>query len=143
VFGPRQDPKGGYAAVIPKWVSSLVNGEPCFINGDGSITRDFCPIANVVQANLLAAISRTVATHSGRFYNVALGSRTTLNELYALVAVKMGVNDRPPIYLPPRAGDILHSEASIARIRCDLGFEPTETVEDGLVETVRWYARRA
>lgn len=143
VFGPRQDPNGGYAAVIPKWVSSLVNGQPCFINGDGSITRDFCPIQNVVQANLLAATAPNGAAHSGEVYNVALGSRTTLTELYDLIAAKMGIKDKSPLYLAPRPGDILHSEASIAKIQCDLGFEPAVSVDDGLVETVRWYARNA
>ena len=139
VFGPRQNPKGGYAAVIPKWISSLVDSEPCHINGDGTITRDFCHIDNIVQANILAATAENPRAF-GQVYNVALGSRTTLTELYDLIAAKLGVADTPPVYLPPRPGDILHSEASIARICCDLGFEPTVTVDDGLTETVRWYA---
>ena len=139
VFGPRQNPKGGYAAVIPKWISSLVDNEPCHINGDGTITRDFCHIDNIVQANILAATVENPRAY-GQVYNVALGSRTTLTELYDLIAGKLAIADIPPVYLPPRPGDILHSEASIARIRCDLGFEPTVTADDGLTETVRWYA---
>ena len=139
VFGPRQNPKGGYAAVIPRWISSLVAGEPCCINGDGTITRDFCHIDNIVQANILAATTVNTAA-LGQVYNVALGSRTTLTQLYGLIACKLGIVDRPPIYLPQRVGDILHSEASIAKIRCDLGFDPAVSVDDGLTETVRWYA---
>ena len=139
VFGPRQNPKGGYAAVIPKWIGALVGGEPCAINGDGTITRDFCHVDNVVQANLLAATTDN-ARAFGKVYNVALGARTTLNELYDLIAGKLGKSATRPLYLPPRAGDILHSEACIAKIRCDLGYEPTVTVDEGLTETTRWYA---
>ena len=139
VFGPRQNPKGGYAAVIPKWISSLVEGEPCCINGDGTITRDFCHIDNIVQANLLAATTEN-AQAFGQVYNVALGARTTLTELYTLIAAKLGISDKPPVYLPDRPGDILHSEASIRKIQAELGFEPTVTVNDGLTETVCWYA---
>ena len=141
VFGPRQNPEGGYAAVIPKWISSLVKGEPCSINGDGTITRDFCHIDNIVQANLLAATTENRQAF-GQVYNVALGSRTTLTQLYFLIAGKLGIADKPPVYLPDRPGDILHSEASIRKIRSELGFEPTVSVEDGLSETVRWYARK-
>jgi len=138
VFGPRQNPEGGYAAVIPKWISALVDGDSCVINGDGTITRDFCHIDNIVQANILAATTGN-PTAFGSVYNVALGSRTTLTQLYMLIASKLSIADRPPVYLPQRPGDILHSEASIARIQADLGFEPTVTVDDGLTETVRWY----
>lgn len=138
VFGPRQNPEGGYAAVIPRWIGALVKGQPCTINGDGTITRDFCHVDNIVQANLLAATTANPGA-LGCVYNVALGARTTLNQLYTFIASKLNAADRPPVYLPQRPGDILHSEASIARIRADLGFEPTVTVDDGLTETVRWY----
>jgi UDP-N-acetylglucosamine 4-epimerase len=139
VFGPRQNPKGGYAAVIPKWISSLVDGEDCHINGDGTITRDFCHIDNIVQANILAAMTAN-ADALAKVYNVALGTRTTLTQLYYLIAGKLGVSGKAPVYLPQRPGDILHSEASIESIRCGLGFEPSVSVDDGLTETVRWYA---
>ena len=114
--------------------SSAVYGDD-----EGTITRDLCHIDNIVQANIRAATAENPRAF-GQVYNVALGSRTTLTELYDLIAAKLGVADTPPVYLPPRPGDILHSEASIARICCDLGFEPTVTVDDGLTETVRWYA---
>jgi len=138
VFGPRQNPNGGYAAVIPRWIASLVDGEPCFINGDGSITRDFCHVDNIVQANILAATTENRSAH-GQVYNVALGARTTLTELYDLIAAKLSVAT-PPVYLAPRPGDILHSEASIQKICRELGFDPKVSVQDGLTETVRWYA---
>lgn len=145
VFGPRQNPNGGYAAVIPRWISSLVKNEPCHINGDGSITRDFCHIENVVQANILAAATPNEAA-LGNVYNVALGTRTTLNELYAAIRGKFTepeIRALEPIYDPPRPGDIEHSTADISKIQNDLGYEPGVSVDDGLTETVQWYARRA
>lgn len=143
VFGPRQNPTGGYAAVIPQWITRCVQGEECVINGDGGITRDFCPVENVVQANLLAATTRT-RDASGAAFNVALGGSTTLADLYTLISGKVaqltGRPARPVRYGPPRPGDIIHSSADIAHIRTALAFEPVITVEAGLDETVRWYA---
>ena len=143
VFGPRQNPSGGYAAVIPQWISALLRGGECQIHGDGTITRDFCHIANVVQANLLAATTRN-RTACGQVFNVAFGGSTTLNELYALISAKLAAmgaaSERPVKYGPPRAGDILHSSADISKIRRELEFDPQVNVNAGLEETVRWYA---
>lgn len=143
VFGARQNPTGGYAAVIPQWISKCVRGEECVINGDGGITRDFCPVENVVQANVLAAMTRT-RDAAGAVFNVALGGSTTLADLYAMISERVaaltGRLAQPVRYGPPRPGDIIHSSADISRIRAALDFEPTVTVAAGLDETVRWYA---
>lgn len=142
VFGPRQNPEGGYAAVIPKWISALVAGKPCRINGDGSITRDFCHIANIAQANILAAV---IPNAKAEVYNVGLGDKTSLNELYSLIAARVArlvpaAASLKPIYDPPRPGDIEHSMASIAKITTALGYHPEVSVDQGLEETVKWYA---
>jgi UDP-N-acetylglucosamine/UDP-N-acetylgalactosamine 4-epimerase len=144
VFGPRQNPRGGYAAVIPQWIATLVEGGTCTVNGDGSQTRDFCHVGNVVQANLLAATS----DRAGAVYNVALGGSTTLLELHRmirehLVAINPGITPTLPHHGPPRPGDIWHSSAETAKIRAELGFEPAISVDEGLRETVRWYATQA
>jgi len=144
VFGPRQNPTGGYAAVIPQWISSLVAGRDCRINGDGTITRDFCHVSNVVQANILAA---TTANESvgGDVFNVALGGQTTLTQLFEMIAAKLaairpGMTAVKPLYGAPRPGDIIHSGADIAKIREAMGYEPEIGVDAGLEETVAWYA---
>ncbi len=146
VFGPRQNPTGGYAAVIPQWITALVRGGECVIHGDGGITRDFCHVANVVQANLLAATSRNRAA-LGEVFNVALGGSTTLAGLYESIAARVaavtGIPAKPVRYGPPRAGDIQHSAADIAAIRRGLDFDPEVGVDEGLEETVRWYAEQA
>ena len=146
IFGPRQNPSGGYAAVIPQWITALVRGGECVIHGDGAITRDFCPIANVVQANLLAATTRC-QTAPGEVFNVALGGSTTLDELYSLISAEIAALGcapaRPVQYGPPRAGDIQHSSADIGKIRRELGFEPVISVAQGLEETVRWCAAQS
>lgn len=144
VFGPRQNPRGGYAAVVPQWIATAIAGQDCTVNGDGLQTRDFCHVANVVQANLLAACVKDPAT-AGAVYNVALGGSTTLLDLHRMILEKVaglgGTKEiRPPRFGPPRAGDIRHSAADIAKARRELGFEPGMTVDDGLTETVRWYA---
>lgn len=144
VFGPRQNPAGGYAAVIPKWITSLVAGERCHINGDGSNTRDFCHIDNIVQANILAATTPNEKAFA-EVYNVGLGTRTSLNELYTAIRSKFSdekIRALEPEYGSPRSGDILHSTADISKIRRDLGFEPLVSVDDGLTETVEWYSSR-
>lgn len=146
IFGPRQNPTGGYAAVIPQWITTLVRGGECVINGDGAITRDFCHIANVVQANILAATTGS-ADAAGQVLNIALGGSTTLDHLYAIISAKLAaigaVASRPVKYGPPRAGDIIHSAADISKARRVLGFEPQVSVDAGLEETVRWYAAQA
>jgi UDP-N-acetylglucosamine/UDP-N-acetylgalactosamine 4-epimerase len=144
VFGRRQDPDGAYAAVIPKWVGSLLRGEPCRINGDGETSRDFCYIDNVVQANLLAATSAAEGA-TDEVYNVACGDRTTLNELFR--AIRDGLAElRPelaaaePVHGPFRPGDVRHSLADIGKIRQRLGFAPSHGVASGLGQALRWYA---
>jgi UDP-N-acetylglucosamine 4-epimerase len=143
VFGPRQNPAGGYAAVIPQWTMGLVRGRDCTINGDGGITRDFCHVSNVVQANLLAATTRQRSA-PGEVFNVAGGRSVTLSELYEsisqLVATATGEAVRPVKYGPPRPGDIQHSSADIGKIRNDLRFEASVGLDEGLAETVQWYA---
>ena len=141
VFGPRQNPKGGYAAVIPAWIVAQVAGEECLVNGDGEQTRDFCHVGNIVQANILAATTENAAC-AGQAYNIGLGGSTTLNELHRLIASKLdaSISRRPPRYGPARAGDIRHASADITKARRDLGFEPAVSVDTGLTETVHWYA---
>jgi len=143
VFGPRQDPNGAYAAVIPKWISALLHRETVFINGDGETSRDFCYIENVVQANLLAA----TATHPeavNRVYNIALGERTTLNQLYALLQAALGQSGeaaQKPVYRDFRAGDVRHSLADIGKARRFLGYEPSHRIAPGLDLAMAWYRR--
>lgn len=143
VFGKRQDPNGAYAAVIPKWISSFIKNEPVYINGDGKTSRDFCYIDNVVQANILAATFKDRASVN-QVYNIAVGDRTTLNELYAhlqkkLVAVFTHVNDSKPIYRDFRAGDVRHSLADISKAARMLGYCPKYKVDQGLELAMPWY----
>ena len=144
VFGPRQDPNGAYAAVIPKWIASMIKGEPVYINGDGETSRDFCFIANAVQANLLAAItSRPEATN--QVYNVAVGDRTTLNELYSLLKSKLlprhpHLQDAKPVYREFRPGDVRHSLADIRKAQGLLGYTPTQRIDTGLETAMPWYS---
>jgi len=147
VFGPRQDPEGAYAAVVPKWVSALLAGEPLWINGDGLTSRDFCYVANAVQANLRAALVGALpAPHE--VFNVAVGERTTLLELFeairgAVVAAEPSLGARMSAVAPSfrefRAGDVRHSLADVAHAREVLGYEPTHDVERGLREAIGWY----
>jgi UDP-N-acetylglucosamine 4-epimerase len=146
VFGRRQNPEGAYAAVIPKWVGTLLRGGTCQINGDGETSRDFCYIANVVQANLLAG---TVATEEalGQIYNVSFGGRTTLKDLFGfirdgLASSRPDLRDQAPVYAPFRDGDVRHSQANTSKIRSLLGYEPTHDISAGLRETLDWYAAR-
>jgi UDP-N-acetylglucosamine 4-epimerase len=147
VFGPRQDPQGAYAAVIPRWTQQLLSDEPCAVYGDGSATRDFCFVDNVVQANLLAALASPEAVAPGVF-NVACGARTSLLDLYAairgLVArVNPAALSRSLLLEVPRPGDIPHSLASIARASRALGYVPGYDLMRGLERTVPWYATAA
>jgi UDP-N-acetylglucosamine 4-epimerase len=143
VFGPRQDPEGAYAAVIPKWIASMIKGESVYINGDGETSRDFCYIANVVQANLLAASTPNIEAVN-QVYNIAVGGRTTLNELYAqlkqnLISSCPNLKDVQAVYREFRAGDVRHSLASIDKAIKMLGYEPTQSMEQGIELAMPWY----
>jgi UDP-N-acetylglucosamine 4-epimerase len=143
VFGPRQNPNGAYAAVIPKWFFSLLHGDPVYINGDGETSRDFCYVANAVQINLLAATVEDTAA-IGQVYNVAFGERTTLNTLFELIREQVSVDDvsvlsAKPIYREFRAGDVRHSLADIGKSSRLLGYKPQYSVRDGLALSGKWF----
>ena len=142
VFGPRQDPDGAYAAVIPKWASSMLKDETIFINGDGETSRDFCFIANTVQANLLAATTDHPDA-IGQIYNIALGDRTTLKALFdALREALAGAAityTRKPVYRAFRAGDVRHSQADIGKAQRLLGYHPEHRVASGIAQAMPWY----
>jgi UDP-N-acetylglucosamine 4-epimerase len=142
VFGPRQDPNGAYAAVIPKWAAALLQGQPVYINGDGETSRDFCFVSNVVQANLLAACSDEGV--KDQIYNVAVGDRTTLNDLFAALryALKSYCVDpaTQPVYRDFRGGDVLHSQADIRKAQLLLGYAATHRLSEGIVQAMAWYA---
>ncbi|MDD3603377.1 MAG: SDR family oxidoreductase [Sulfurovum sp.] len=145
VFGRRQDPNGAYAAVIPKWVSSLLSDEEVYINGDGETSRDFTYIDNVIQMNLLAGTTDNPAAF-GEAFNVAVGGRNTLNELYGIINQELaqyieGFKVRPAIYRDFRAGDIRHSNANIAKAQTLVGYAPTHTIEQGMKEAIAWYVK--
>ena len=143
IFGKRQDPNGAYAAVIPKWVLSILKGENVYINGDGETSRDFCYIDNTVQMNLLAAT--TVSDDAtDQVYNVALNDRTSLNQLFELIQdllikLQPSLFAIKPIYRDFRAGDVRHSQADISRAISLLGYVPTHKIAEGLVEAMDWY----
>ncbi len=145
VFGRRQDPEGPYAAVVPRWISEMIRGDEVRVNGTGETSRDFCHVANVVQANLLAATTdRKEAL--GEAYNIALGVRTTLLELFEalrsrLVARYPWLAGARPVHGPFRPGDVMHSLADIGKARRLLGYEPTHSLEQGLDEALDWYTR--
>lgn len=144
VFGRRQDPNGAYAAVIPRWIGQLLAGEQCHIYGDGETSRDFCYIDNVVQANLLAATDGSSAS-ANQVYNVAVGERTTLNQLFGMLRDGLAdfqpeIASAQPAYSDFRAGDVQHSLASIDKISERLGYVPEYTVSDGLRRSLLWYA---
>jgi UDP-N-acetylglucosamine 4-epimerase len=147
VFGRRQDPAGAYAAVIPRWIASLLRGERCRIFGDGETTRDFCYVANVVQANLLAATVEDVNA-TGQAYNIACAESVTLNYLFQMMRSRLTLIDPVfsfalPQYDAFRPGDIRFSCASIEKARQMLSFSPTHTVAQGLEEALDWYVERA
>ncbi|MEF1302538.1 NAD-dependent epimerase/dehydratase family protein, partial [Vibrio owensii] len=143
VFGRRQDPNGAYAAVIPKWTAAMINGEDVFINGDGETSRDFCYIDNVVQMNLLAATAQDEA--KDEVYNVAVGDRTTLNDLF--YAIKNALNENgvevsaEPIYREFRAGDVRHSQADIGKAKNNLGYGPKYRISEGIAYATLWYLK--
>jgi len=143
VFGARQDPNGPYAAVIPKWVAAMIKNEPIQIHGDGETSRDFCYVANVVQANLLAATVQQ-AEAVNQIYNVAVCMRTSLNQLFSLLRDRL-LPDYPhlkhclPIHDEFRSGDVRHSEADISKAVRLLGYQPSHLVPEGLSEALAWY----
>ena len=143
VFGRRQDPDGAYAAVIPKWVASLLNGEDVYINGDGETSRDFCYIDNVVQMNLLAGTTNNTKAY-GEAFNVAVGGQTTLNELYTLINKELTKNIdtfkvREAVYRDFREGDIRHSNANISKARKLVEYDPKYTIDQGMELAIKWY----
>ena len=145
VFGKRQDPKGAYAAVIPKWIGALLNDSEVIINGDGTTTRDFCFIDNVIQANLLAATTEN-SEAKNNIYNVALGDRTSLNELYKFIKENIAVYLpsallTKPIYQDFRKGDVKHAQASIEKAKSLLGYAPKIRIKEGLMKTIEWYIK--
>ncbi len=143
VFGKRQDPNGAYAAVIPKWLGSLINKEDVYINGDGKTSRDFTYIANVIQSNILAGMT-TNKKAFGEVFNAGIGGRLTLNELYNSINRELeknleNFNKKDPIYRDFRAGDIRHSNANIDKLKNMVGYEPTHNIDSGLEESIKWY----
>ncbi len=143
VFGRRQTVNSSYAAVIPKWVGALIGGEDVFINGDGTTSRDFTFIDNVVQANILAATTQN-ADAVNQIYNIAAGEQTTLIKLFELISQNLQMTDstillREPIFRDFREGDVKHSLADISKARLALGYNPTHNVEKGIKEAVAWY----
>jgi UDP-N-acetylglucosamine 4-epimerase len=147
VFGPRQDPNGPYAAVIPLWAAQMLRGEPCAINGDGETSRDFCYVANAVQANLRAALIGEAAALN-QVYNVAAGQRTTLTQLHELLAAALKRLDPALRIAPPtrrdfRSGDVRHSLADIGKAASLLGYAPSHDVRAGLQEAAQWYVSQA
>lgn len=143
VFGKRQDPNGAYAAVIPKWTAAMIAGDEVFINGDGETSRDFCFIENTVQANILAATANDAAKN--QVYNVAVGDRTTLNDLFNALQAALNENgvtyNKKPVYREFRAGDVRHSQASIVKIEQFLDYEPEFNINQGINIAMPWYIK--
>jgi UDP-N-acetylglucosamine 4-epimerase len=144
VFGPRQDPAGAYAAVIPKWVRAMLCDEEVTINGDGDTSRDFCFVANAVQANIRAALADDEV--QGEVFNVAVGARTSLNQLFDVIRDGLRAHQvhytRQPHHAEFRSGDVRHSLADIGKARRLLGYEPTHDIEKGISEALPWYIER-
>ena len=146
VFGPRQDPEGAYAAVIPRWIAAMLRGEPVWINGDGETSRDFCYVANAVQANVLAALATPLPSPHEAF-NVAVSERTSLNQLFVAVRKRVGAT-RPeasriePTYRDFRSGDVRHSLADIGKATRLLAYAPTHRLDEGLDCAMPWYLVR-
>lgn len=141
VFGKRQDPNGAYAAVIPKWTAAMIDNQDLFINGDGETSRDFCFVENAVQANILAAVAEEQGKN--QVYNVALGDRTTLNELFSSLVSALAKNDihydKSSIYREFRAGDVRHSQADISKAKDLLGYQPEFRIQQGIDKAMPWY----
>ena len=145
VFGKRQDPNGAYAAVIPKWAAAMIQGDNVFINGDGETSRDFCFIENAVQANLLAATAAQSAKNE--VYNVAVGDRTTLNDLFNALQSALAESARPyakpPVNREFRAGDVRHSQADVSKAHRKLGYTPEYRIKEGIAKAMPWYIEHA
>lgn len=142
VFGPRQDPNGAYAAVIPQWVAALIRNDELRINGDGETSRDFCYIDNVVQANLLSALAPGAAAN--QIYNIAVNERTSLNQLYGMMRALLRerfphLDAHQPTYVEFRRGDVRHSQADIGKAASLLGYQPTHRIGEGLEQAMAWY----
>lgn len=141
VFGKRQDPNGAYAAVIPKWTAAMIDNQDLFINGDGETSRDFCFVENAVQANILAAVAGEEGKN--QVYNVALGDRTTLNELFSSLVSALAKNDvhyeKSSIYREFRAGDVRHSQADISKAKNLLSYQPEYRIQQGIDKAMPWY----
>ena len=144
VFGKRQNPDGAYAAVIPKWIAAMINRDEVFINGDGNTSRDFCFIENIIQMNILAATAPKEA--KDEVYNVALGDRTNLSDLYDAIRNSLEKNNikvsGKPSYRNFRGGDVLHSQADISKARRILGYEPTHKLLQGIDGAINWYIKK-
>lgn len=144
VFGQRQDPDGAYAAVIPKWTSSLIKGEKIFINGDGETSRDFCYVDNTVQMNILAATAPESVKNE--VYNVAVGERTSLNQLLDIIKTNLRYNSVEIVssinYRDFRKGDVRHSQANITKAIINLGYFPTHDIKAGLKISVPSYSEK-
>lgn len=144
VFGRRQDPDGAYAAVIPKWTAAMIKNDTVFINGDGETSRDFCYIENTVQANILAATTQNEEA-TNQVYNVAVGDRTTLNELFNAIKSALADNgvsyEQQPTYRDFRPGDVRHSQADVSKANSLLGYEPEFNISQGIDEAMAWYVK--
>lgn len=145
IFGRRQTPNGAYAAVIPKWIASMMKGEELFINGDGTTSRDFCYIDNAVQLNIIAATTENEEA-TNQVYNCAVGDRTSLNDLCEHLRSHLAeqfphLNDFKPTYRDFRAGDVMHSLADISKAKNLLGYEPSHRIGEGLGEALEWYMK--
>jgi len=141
IFGKRQDPNGAYAAVVPKWTSAMLKNEDVFINGDGETSRDFCFIENAVQANLLSAVANDDAKN--QVYNVAVGDRTSLNDLFEAIKTALAANgkyyDKSVVFRDFRPGDVRHSQADITKASENLGYQPDYRILDGIAKAMPWY----
>ena len=145
VFGPRQDPEGAYAAVIPKWIADMIQGNAVYINGTGETSRDFCFVENVVQANILAATTANKEAIN-QVFNIAVHARTTLNHLFEMLRTRLEphyahLKEFKPTYRDFRPGDIMHSHAEIAKAQKLLGYHPTHKIEEGLDAALEWYRK--
>lgn len=142
VFGKRQNPNGDYAAVIPKWINNVINDQKIIIFGDGKTSRDFCPISNVVQANILAGVNSL--KKKNYIFNVGTGFRTSLNELSKTIYSKLKLNSKKNkiFYKNFRKGDVKHSLSNINKIKTHLGYEPYVSFQDGISQTLKWFKSR-
>ncbi|MDC0443016.1 NAD-dependent epimerase/dehydratase family protein [Gammaproteobacteria bacterium] len=144
VFGKRQSPNGAYAAVIPRWLYAITNNKNVYINGDGTTSRDFCYVENAVQANILAATSNNVDVLN-QIYNIAVGDRTSLNDLHQIITNEIkkcrNIRDLNPVYRDFRDGDVLHSQADISKAQKLLGYRPTHNIRSGIQSSISWYLK--